>query len=125
MKKALITVALAWNLTLVLGVVFNQQYALTRAAGGQFESFPSGIRAAYILTAGLLLWQYLTFLRIWGHRSINPAWLPRLFLIISLVSTLVNAISRSSAERWNAIPALIIAYGFWSATRPAVGKQGI
>ena len=125
MKKALITLALAWNLTLVLGVVLNQDYALTRAAGGQFESFPSGIRVAYILTAALLLWQYLTFLRIWGHRSINPTWLPRLFLIISLLSTLVNAISRSSAERWNAIPALIIAYGFWSATRPGVGKEGI
>ena len=117
MKKALITLALAWNLTLVLGVVFNQEYALTRAAGGQFESFPSGIHAAYILTAGLLLWQYLTFLSMWGHRSINPAWLPRLFLIISLLSTLVNAISRSSAERWNSIPALIIAYGFWSARK--------
>jgi len=117
MKKALITAALAWNLTLVLGVVLNQEYALTRAAGGQYENFPTGIRIAYIATAGLLVWQYRTLLNLWGHRSINPVWLPRLFLVISLLSTLVNAISRSSAERWNAIPALIIAYGFWSARK--------
>lgn len=125
MKKFVITLSMAWNLALVLGVVFNQSFALTRAAGGQFESFPTAIRAAFIVTAALLIVEYRTLLNLWGHRSINPPWLPRLFLIISLISALVNAISRSSAERWNAIPALVIAYGFWTATRPDVGKRAI
>lgn len=125
MKKILVTVSMAWNLALVLGVVFNKSFALTRAAGGQYENFPTAIRVAYVVTASLLIWQYRTLLNLWGHRSVNPTWFPRLFLIISLISALVNAISRSSAERWNAIPALIIAYGFWSATRPGVRKQGI
>lgn len=117
MKKALITLALAWNLTLVLGVVFNQEYALTRAAGGQFETFPIGIRIAYILNTLIVVWQYRTLLKIWAHRSIYPTWLPRLFLVISLLGAFVNLISRSPNERWNAIPALIIAYGFWSARK--------
>ena len=34
-------------------------------------------------------------------------------MALSGVSTLVNAISRSSAERWNAIAALIITVGFY------------
>lgn len=117
MKKAIITLSLVWNLTLVLGVIFNQEYALTRAAGGQFETFPSGIRIAYILNTLIVVWQYRTLLKIWSHRSINPTWLPKLFLIISLLSAFVNLISRSPNERWNAIPALIIAYGFWSARK--------
>ena len=117
MKKAIITLSLVWNLILVLGVIFNQEYALTRAAGGQFETFPSGIRIAYILNTLIVVWQYRTLLKIWSHRSINPTWLPKLFLIISLLSAFVNLISRSPNERWNVIPALIIAYGFWSARK--------
>ncbi len=117
MKKAIITLALVWNLILVLGVIFNQEYALTRAAGGQFETFPSGIRIAYILNTLIVVWQYRTILKIWSHRSINPNWLPKLFLIISLLSACFNLISRSPNERWNAIPALIIAFGFWSARK--------
>lgn len=117
MKKAIITLSLVWNLTLVLGVILNQEYALTRAAGGQFETFPSGIRIAYILNTLIVVWQYRTLLKIWSHRSINPTWLPKLFLIISLLSAFVNLISRSPNERWNVIPALIIAYGFWSARK--------
>jgi hypothetical protein len=117
MKKAIITLALVWNLILVLGVIFNQEYALTRAAGGKFETFPSGIRIAYILNTLIVVWQYRTILKIWSHRSINPNWLPKLFLIISLLSAFFNLISRSPNERWNAIPALIIAYGFWSARK--------
>jgi len=125
MKKFVITLSMAWNLALVVGVVFNKSFALTRAAGGHYENFPTAIRVAYVVTAALLIWQYRTLLNLWGHRSINPPWLPRLFLIISLISALVNAISRSSAERWNAIPALVIAYGFWTATRPDVEKRAI
>lgn len=117
MKKLLITVALAWNLTLVLGVVFNQEYALTRAAGGQFETFPTGIRIAYIVNVLIVVLQYRTLLKIWAHRRINPTWLPTLFVVIGALGTFMNAISRSPNERWNAIPALIITYGFWSARK--------
>jgi hypothetical protein len=69
MKKVLITLALAWNLTLVLGVIFNQEYALTRAAGGQFETFPTGIRIAYILNTLIVVWQYRTLLKIWAQAA--------------------------------------------------------
>ena len=113
MKKIVVTVSMAWNLALVVGVVFNKSFALTRAAGGQYENFPTAIRVAYVVTAALLIWQYRTLLNLWGHRSINPTWLPRLFLVISLLSAIVNALSRSSNERWNVIPALIITYAFW------------
>ena len=117
MRKILATSAVAWNLILVLGVIFNQEYALTRAAGGQFEDFPIGIRLAYVLSAALVIWQYRTLINIWSQTPLNPRWLPKLFLGINLLGALVNAISQSSNERWNAIPALILAHSFWSARK--------
>lgn len=117
MRKVLPTTAVAWNLILVLGVIFNQEYALTRAAGGQFEDFPIGIRLAYVLSAVLVIWQYRTLINIWSQTPLNPRWLPKLFLGINLLGAIVNAISQSSNERWNAIPALILAYSFWSARK--------
>jgi cytochrome c oxidase subunit IV len=40
-------------------------------------------------------------------------WMPRVLFVLGTLSVLVNAFSRSSLERWNAIPALIIAIAFY------------
>ncbi|MSY61038.1 MAG: hypothetical protein F2661_01250, partial [Actinobacteria bacterium] len=46
--SAAVLLSFIWNLILVLGVVLNMDYALPRAAGGQFESFPTSIRILYV-----------------------------------------------------------------------------
>jgi hypothetical protein len=41
----------------------------------------------------------------------------RILALIFFISTFTQLISRSELERWNAIPALIIAYTFWVLSR--------
>jgi hypothetical protein len=107
--RPLLALSLAWNIYLVAGVIFNQSYALTRAAGGQYETFPTGIRAAYLLTLAILVYQVLLF---FTHIK-RPMWIYKAFFLLGIASTLMNAMSRSGNERWNAIPAAVIAYGFF------------
>ena len=111
--KPALLVSFGWNIFLVIGVIANQDYALTRAAGGQFESFPTGIRIAYCLTLALLIFQadILFSQRKW------PQALYAIFFFLTCSSVLVNAISRSADERWNVIPALIIAIAFYKKWR--------
>jgi hypothetical protein len=111
--KPLLAISLIWNIYLVAGVILNQSYALTRAAGGQYQTFPSNIRAAYLLTLAILIYQVLLFFT----NVKRPTWIYKVFFILGIASFLVNAISRSSNERWNAIPAAVIAYGFYSAIK--------
>ena len=107
--KPLLAISLAWNIYLVAGVILNQSYALTRAAGGQYSTFPTGIRIAYLLTFAILIYQILIFFT----QVKRPSWIYKVFFFLGIISTLMNAISRSSNERWNAIPAALIAYGFY------------
>lgn len=104
--RAATTTSLLWNIYLVVGVINNQSYALTRAAGGQFESFPNGIRAAYVVTLMILIYQALILL----GNSQSPRWVLKAMFILGITSVVVNLISRSPDERWNAIPAAVIAY---------------
>lgn len=98
-------ISLLWNIYLVVGVITNSSYALTRAAGGQYETFPMGIRVAYVVTLLILFYQSLLLL---GNLQ-SPRWILSAMLVMGAISVLVNAISRSADERWNAIPAAIIA----------------
>jgi hypothetical protein len=107
--RLLLALSLGWNIYLVAGVILNQSYALTRAAGGQFESFPAGIRFAYLITLAILIYQVLLLFT----QVKRPTWIYKVFFFLGIASFLVNAISRSSDERWNAIPAAIIAFAFY------------
>ena len=113
LTKPLLAISLLWNVYLVLGVILNQSYALTRAAGGQYETFPIGIRVAYLFTLAIVIYQVLLFFT----AVKRPAWIYKAFFFLGIASTLVNAISRSSNERWNAIPAALIAMGFYREWR--------
>jgi ABC-type methionine transport system permease subunit len=67
-----------------------------------------------------VIWQLL-----YANRLINLVlpWSSRtnrtvgFLIILSVLSALVNAISRSPLERWNAIPALMVALGFYLLRR--------
>ena len=107
--KPFLALSLAWNAYLVAGVILNQSYALTRAAGGQYDTFPTGIRVAYLLTFAIIIYQALLFFT----EVKRPVWIYKVFFFLGIASFFVNAISRSANERWNAIPAALIAYGFY------------
>ena len=107
--KSALLLSLGWNIFLVIGVITNQEYAITRAAGGQFESFPNGIRIAYCVTLAILIFQS----QILFTQKRWPRALYALFFFLGCSSVLMNAISRSADERWNAIPALLIAIAFY------------
>jgi hypothetical protein len=109
MFKTGLLLAFGWNFYLVFGVIANQSYAFERAAGGQFDSFPIGIRIAYLLNLSIVIYQALIlFGRVKARRIVI-----RSLFILGVLSVLVNAFSQSPLERWNAIPAALIAYAFF------------
>lgn len=105
--------ALIYNFVILISVALNQEWVRTRAAGGQYETFPITIRVIYFLMsifmATLMLW-------LWDHRnqSLNPQSrrLARILGYTFVVSTFLQIISQSPDERWNAIPALVLAVTF-------------
>jgi hypothetical protein len=110
---AIVLLSFAWNVFLLLGVVLNLGFVHTRAAGGQFTDFPTGIRVAYVLQLALVAYQVWIFKLIFHSDSVKPNWIPKLFFTLGILGILANAASRSSNERWNVIPAAIITWSFW------------
>jgi hypothetical protein len=111
---SLVLLSFVWNLLILVGVVFNLDFAHTRAAGGQFTDFPTSVRIIYIFQCALILYQVRVFMLMFSKRKIRFDWLPRVFVIIGMLGVLVNALSRSANERWNVIPATIITWAFWN-----------
>jgi hypothetical protein len=111
-----------WNLYLVIGVMLGADYALERAAGGQFDSFPTYIRFLYLLNTAVILWQLIVYLQIVKKSVIKPAWTLKVFVIMGVLGIVANAASRSQQERWNVIPAAIITFTFYIENRRR--KQG-
>lgn len=103
----------AWNLYLVLGVMLGASYALDRAAGGQFEFFPTSIRVIYVLNFALVFYQMVIFIRYLRGQIIKPKWILKVFVILGILGIIANAASRSPLERWNVIPAAIITLAFY------------
>ena len=119
-ERIAVAVSMMWNMYIVAGVVLGASYALHRAAGGQFTSFPMSIRISYVVTFAILVWQAVVYVRFTRGMSVNPAWAVKVLFYVEAASFLVNVLSRSSLERWNAIPAGIVAYVFfrqWQATK--------
>ena len=110
---AIVILSFAWNVFLLLGVVLNLGFVHTRAAGGQFTDFPTGIRIIYVLQLALVAYQVWIFKLIFHYDPVKPNWIPKLFFTLGILGILANAASRSANERWNVIPAAIITWSFW------------
>lgn len=106
-----------WILYLVMGVVLDADYALTRAAGGQFDSFPMYLRFLYLINLAVIVWQVSVFLQLIQNKVVKPDWTLRIFVIVGALGTLANGISRSAYERWNVIPLSITTLTFWNYHR--------
>lgn len=106
-------ISLAYNVVILFSVTLNLDWVRTRAAGGQYSNFPIGIRFVYLFMASFMI--FLIGM-LWNHRSApmdaNGPKVARLVGYTFFVSTFFQIISRSADERWNAIPALIIAVTF-------------
>jgi len=118
---AAVLAASAWNLALVAGAVFNAHWVLTRVAGGQFNSLPSGLRIVYLGYVVLTTWVILFAVRLWksrGARTRGDVRWAKLVVILYVGSTAINLFSRSVDENWNAIAAAVIAGGFALLRKP-------
>ena len=110
---SVVLLSFAWNVILLIGVVLNLDFVHTRAAGGQFVDFPTGIRVVYVLQLVLVAYQIWIFKLIFNAEPVRPNWIPKLFITLGILGILLNAASRSTNERWNVIPAAIITWAFW------------
>jgi uncharacterized integral membrane protein len=105
-----VILSLIFNIVILVLVVLNNDWVRTRAAGGQFTDFPLVIRFIYFIMA-LLTISFLVWL--WRVRDKALTQSQQKFAkyvrYLFFVSTVFQLISRSPDERWNAIPAIIIA----------------
>ncbi len=108
-------ISLLFNAALLTSVSLNLDWAKTRAAGGQFDNFPIAVRVIYLLMAIAMLY-LISFIKNFERQpiSIKHRKLARIFGYLFSLSTLVQLISRSADERWNAIPAAIITAAFFA-----------
>lgn len=107
-------VALLYNFSLLISVTLDLDWAHSRAAGGQFDSFPIYLRVIYFLMAVLMM---VLLFWLWDKRKglVSPQSkkFGRAFGFVFSFSTLMQLISQSPNERWNAIPALVLAIAFF------------
>ena len=110
--------SLFYNGVILLGVAMNYDWVRTRAAGGQFEEFPTSIRILYFFMASAMI-SLIFFL----HDLLNSpptkkrTRAARYLAYLFTLSTFMQLISRSADERFNAVPASIIAYTFFQLSK--------
>lgn len=119
MKKKIVLVAsllsLGWTLYLTAAVALNMISVAPRVAGGQLHSFSFALRFTYSVQAIVVIFQFIFLFQLFKRSGVwsNTSYLlARIFLILSTLSAIVNLASRNPLERWNAIPAFAIAYGY-------------
>lgn len=106
-------ISLAYNVVLLLSVTLNLDWVRTRAAGGQYTTFPIGVRFVDFLMA-----IFMVFLMgmLWNHRNdpmdAKGPMVTRIIGYTFFISMFFQFISRSADERWNGIPAAILAVTF-------------
>ena len=106
-------ISLAYNVAILLSVTLNLEWVRTRAAGGQYTTFPIGIRFVDFLMAVFMVF---LIVMLWKHRELpmdekGPT-VTRVIGYTFFVSMFFQIASRSMDERWNAIPAGILAVTF-------------
>ena len=106
-------ISLVYNVSILLSVTLNLDWVRTRAAGGQYTTFPIGIRFVDFLMAVFMVF---LIVMLWKHRELpmdekGPT-VTRVIGYTFFISMFFQIASRSMDERWNAIPAGILAVTF-------------
>jgi hypothetical protein len=106
-------VSLLYNIVILTSVTLNLDWVRTRAAGGQFKEFPIGVRFLDLLMAIFMVFLIGMLL---NHREkpmdTKGPMVTRVIGYTFFLSMFFQLISRSADERWNAIPAAILAVTF-------------
>ena len=111
-------ISLIYNAAILFSVTLNLDWVRTRAAGGQYETFPIGIRFVDFLMGIFMLF---LIAMLWNHRE-KPMdekgpMVTRIIGYTFFISMFFQIASRSMGERWNAIPAGILAVTFIALSR--------
>jgi len=112
--------ALTWAIVLTGLAAAGNTWVLDRVAGGFFagEVMPLALRLIYAAMAvGMLSVMWLAWRYHSNTASSRQRRLGRLVIIVFTLSTIVNAISQSAPERFNAIGAAVTVAGFWILRR--------
>lgn len=94
--------SLVYNAVILAAVAADLDWVRSRAAGGSFSSFPAWIRVVYAVQALVMI------ILLWSLPRTRGRWASALAALF-IVSTLAQLLSRSANERWNAIPAAVLA----------------
>lgn len=117
-------ISLIYNAAILFSVTLNLDWVRTRAAGGQYQNFPIGIRFVDFLM-GIFMLFLISML--WTHRDkAMDAKGPSVTRIIGytfFVSMFFQIASKSADERWNAIPAAILAVTFIAISRREASRK--
>jgi hypothetical protein len=110
--------SLIFNAAILFSVTLNLDWVRTRAAGGQYETFPIGIRFVDFLMGIFMLF---LIAMLWNYREKpmdekGPV-VTRIIGYTFFISMFFQIASRSMDERWNAIPAGILAVTFIALSR--------
>jgi len=117
-------IALLYNFAILLAVVLDQDWVRERAAGGQFDEFPTTVRVLYFLMAvGSMTLVFLLYDFTKGVMTERRIRICRYLGFVFLLSMVMQLISRSSLERWNAIPAFVIATAFLVLSKSGSKKR--
>lgn len=106
--------SLAWAVLLTGLAAAGNTWVLDRVAGGVYAggSMPIWMRALYGVQSVLMIGvAWLAYLYATNNATRRQRNLGRFVILMFTVSTAVNAISKSSPERWNALGAAIIVVG--------------
>lgn len=106
-------ISLIYNIVILLSVTLNLDWVRTRAAGGQYTTFPIGVRFVDFL---MVIFMVFLVGMLWKHRELpmdekGPT-VTRVIGYTFFISMFFQIASRSMDERWNAIPAGILAVTF-------------
>ena len=110
--------SLIFNAAILFSVTLNLDWVRTRAAGVQYENFPIGIRFVDFLMGIFMLF---LIAMLWNYREKpmdekGPV-VTRIIGYTFFISMFFQIASRSMDERWNAIPAGILAVTFIALSR--------
>jgi len=118
MNRRLVLVAvelcLAWSVVLTGLAAIGNSWVLDRVSGGFYavSVMPGWLRLVYGVMALLcVVVMWLEFRFYARTATVGQRRIGRLVVVLFLVSTLVNALSQSPPERWNALPAAVVMLG--------------
>lgn len=120
----LVLISLGWAMTITGMVAAGLPWALERAAGGLYadEAPPVALQIVYaIQSASMFAIGYLEWRLFRGNFGNLARRLGYVVVVLYSISTILNAISPTPAERWNAIGAAAIVAGTLYLIRKPVG----